>query len=68
MARGGGRRFAALVTGRHRSSALSSIHVQTVCRVTKNGERGVGVLEQLVIGPHELTGLTGLCAGWAGNS
>jgi hypothetical protein len=39
----------------------SNIHVQQLCRVTGDGGRhGIGVLEQLVFGPHEPTGLTGL--------
>lgn len=37
---------------------LANVHVQQLCRVrTASGERGVGVLEQLIIGPHAPTGL-----------
>jgi hypothetical protein len=44
----------------------SNIHVQALCRVTRNGGRqGIGVLEQLVFGPHEPTGLTGIIDGFA---
>jgi hypothetical protein len=45
--------------------APQHVHVQTLCRATctrTDGatEHGLGVLEQLVIGPHDPTGLTGL--------
>ncbi len=39
------------------------LHVQTLCRATCDGVAGLGVLEQLVIGPHEPSGLTGLLDG-----
>ena len=42
---------------------LPNIHVQQLCRATVDGRRGVGVLEQLAIGPHPPTGLTGLLDG-----
>ena len=35
-------------------------HVQSLCRVRAGREEGIGVLEQLFIGPHRPTGLTGL--------
>ncbi|MFN8036871.1 MAG: hypothetical protein U0V73_13130 [Acidimicrobiia bacterium] len=36
----------------------SNIHVQQVVRATsETGEQGIGILEQLVFGPHEPTGL-----------
>lgn len=35
-------------------------HVQTVCRVRAGGADGIGVLEQLMIGPHTPTRLKGL--------
>ncbi len=42
-------------------SRLENLHVQTLVGVAAStGERGVGVLEQLVIGPHLPTGLTGI--------
>lgn len=36
------------------------LHVQQLCRATLDGESGVGVLEQLVIGPHGPSGFQGL--------
>ena len=44
----------------------SSIHIQTLCKVRMGDREGVGVLEQLVFGPHEPTGLTGILDGYAG--
>ncbi len=46
----------------------SSVHVQTLCRVRMGERTGVGVLEQLAIGPHEPTGLTGAFDGWMPSS
>jgi hypothetical protein len=44
--------------------AVQHLHVQTLVRATVDGgEVGVGVLEQLVIGPHGPSGLTGLLDG-----
>jgi hypothetical protein len=43
--------------------ALPNLHVQQLCQVTAGHRRGVGVLEQLVIGPHAPSGLTGLLDG-----
>jgi hypothetical protein len=43
----------------------SSIHVQTLCRVRMGDKAGVGVLEQLAVGPHEPSGLAGLLDGYA---
>lgn len=43
--------------------ALDSLHVQQVCRARAGDREGVGVLEQLVIGPHEPSGLTDLLDG-----
>ena len=42
------------------------LHVQQLCRVRVGDEVGTGVLEQLVIGPHEPSGFTGLADGAAG--
>ena len=42
------------------------VHVQTLSRIHSNLGEGVGVLEQLVFGDHEPTGLKGLVAGFAG--
>ncbi len=38
--------------------AFDNLHTQQVVRATMNGEEGVGVLEQIAIGPHETSGLT----------
>jgi hypothetical protein len=43
--------------------ALQHLHVQAVCRATFGDRTGTGVLEQLVIGPYEPGGLTGLADG-----
>jgi hypothetical protein len=46
--------------------ALHHVHVQTLVRATLDGEHeGIGVLEQLVIGPHEPSGFTGALDGAA---
>jgi hypothetical protein len=34
-----------------------SMHVQTLCRATMDGEEGIGVLEQIAFGDHTPTGL-----------
>ena len=36
------------------------VHIQAVCRVRDGSNIGLGVLEQLIIGEHRPTGLTGL--------
>ena len=33
------------------------LHVQAVCEATLGARRGIGVLEQLILGPHQPTGL-----------
>jgi len=43
---------------------LSSLHVQNVVRARLGDHVGVGVVEQLVLGPHEPTGITGFLDGW----
>ncbi|HXC52305.1 MAG TPA: hypothetical protein VN634_15585 [Candidatus Limnocylindrales bacterium] len=43
--------------------AFDNLHTQQVVRATMNGEEGVGVLEQIAIGPHETSGLTGFLDG-----
>jgi hypothetical protein len=43
--------------------APSNVHVQQLCRVRMGERVGTGVLEQLIIGPHAPTGLTGLFDG-----
>jgi hypothetical protein len=42
---------------------FANIHVQHVVRATRADETGLGVLEQLVIGPYAPTGLRGLLDG-----
>ncbi len=39
--------------------AFPHLHIEQLCRVTMGDRKGVGILEQLVIGPHAPTGLTG---------
>jgi hypothetical protein len=39
------------------------IHLQNLCRVEGNGLVGTGVLEHLVIGPHEPSGFTSILDG-----
>ncbi len=36
------------------------LHVQTVCRVRHRDDIGLGILEQMIIGEHHPTGLTGI--------
>lgn len=55
------RSYDTIVTAEADESAPLSQHVQAFCRVTRDdGARGVGILEQLIFGPHEPSGLTGL--------
>lgn len=44
----------------------SSLHVQNLVIATMGDRKGVGVLEEIHIGPHEPTGLTGLFDGFGG--
>lgn len=37
-----------------------NIHIQAVCRARMGNLEGIGILEQLVIGPHEPTGIIGI--------
>jgi hypothetical protein len=39
------------------------LHVQTLCRARTGGREGIGVLEQLAIGPHAPSGFRGLLDG-----
>ena len=39
------------------------LHIQTLCAATCGDQRGVGVLEQLVIGPHDPSGFRGMLDG-----
>jgi hypothetical protein len=41
-------------------SAPQHLHVQAICEATLGTQRGIGVLEQLILGPHKPTGLTAL--------
>jgi hypothetical protein len=43
--------------------ALDTVHIQQVMRATWGERTGLGVLEQIVIGPYEPGGLTGLLDG-----
>jgi hypothetical protein len=40
--------------------ARHNLHIQNMCRVTLDGRPGWGILEQIAIGPHHPTGLTGV--------
>jgi hypothetical protein len=40
--------------------APQNLHIQQLCRVTLDGEAGCGILEQIAIGPHHPSGLTGI--------
>ena len=40
--------------------ARQNLHIQNMCKVTLDGKPGWGILEQIAIGPHQPTGLTGL--------
>ncbi len=37
-----------------------NLHIQNMCRVTIDGQPGWGILEQIAVGPHGPTGLTGI--------
>ena len=39
------------------------IHIQELCRARMDGREGIGILEQLAIGPHEPSGFEGLFDG-----
>lgn len=43
--------------------APQHVHIQAVCRARCGDDSGIGILEQLVIGEHRPTGLTGLFDG-----
>jgi len=36
------------------------LHIQALCRARMGGHTGIGILEQLIIGPHEPLGLKGI--------
>ena len=46
--------------------AFDNIHVEQLCKVRSGDREGVGVLEQLMIGPHAPSGLTGYTDGAPG--
>ncbi len=50
-------------------TAIDRLHVQSIVRATTSGgmgvHEGIGILEQLVIGRHDPTGLTGIFDGFA---
>jgi hypothetical protein len=45
---------------------FASIHIQNLVIATMGDRRGVGVVEQIAIGPHQTSGLTGLLDGQHG--
>ena len=48
-------------------NALEHVHIQAIVRATRRGRRrarGIGILEQLALGRHDPTGLTGLVDGY----
>jgi len=45
--------------------APSSLHLQNIVRARMGDRTGIGVLEQIALGPHEPTGLTGFTDGAA---
>ena len=46
--------------------ARHNLHIQQLCRVTIDGRPGCGILEQIALGPHRPSGLTGLLDPYAG--
>jgi len=46
--------------------APHNLHIQQLCRVTLDGEAGCGILEQIAIGPHHPSGLTGILDPYSG--
>jgi hypothetical protein len=46
---------------------FTCIHLQNIVKATFEGRTGVGVVEQIVIGEHEPTGMTGFLDGWRPN-
>ena len=38
----------------------SNLHIQAICRATMGTHTGIGILEQLIIGPHQPSALTGM--------
>jgi hypothetical protein len=43
---------------------ISSVHLQNFVTAEFEGHRGVGVVEQIVLGPHTPTGMRGFLDGW----
>lgn len=55
------RRYDTLVLAEADETAPFHQHVQALCRAERDGaSAGIGVLEQLIIGPHEPSGLSGI--------
>jgi hypothetical protein len=55
------RTYEAFASAEVDESALMNLHVQAVCRLRRDdGAVGVGILEQLVVGPHAPSGFTDL--------
>lgn len=46
--------------------AMGNIHIQALCRATMGDREGIGILEQLVIGPHGPSGMSGVSDGASG--
>lgn len=42
---------------------VHNLHIQQLCRASCDGREGIAVLEQLALGPHEPSGLTGFLDG-----
>ncbi len=45
---------------------LENLHVQQIVKASDGTKTGIGVLEQIAIGPHAPSGLTGMLDGFAG--
>jgi hypothetical protein len=56
----------ALATAAIDDTDLHHLHVQQVMKATWGERVGLGVLEQIVIGPHRARGLSGFNDGYAG--
>jgi hypothetical protein len=55
------RAYDSMVTDQQDEMAPFNQHVQTLCRATRDdGVEGIGILEQLIIGPHAPSGLNDL--------
>lgn len=43
--------------------AIDNVHIQQLVRARLNGREGIGIVEQLCVGPHRTSGFTGLLDG-----